>query len=190
MLGFGRSAPLTSPYSVEDYALWVKKLISECGLNCPHIIAHSFGGRVALKLLSSEKGIAERLVILGGAGLVKPRSPLYMRKVKRYRAVKKLFPHYAERHFGSEEYRTLSPVMRESYKKIVNEDLRGCAAEIKNKTLLIYGSDDRVTPADEEGKIFNGLIEDSRLVITDGGHFCFAEHPDRINGLILQFFTE
>jgi pimeloyl-ACP methyl ester carboxylesterase len=190
ILGFGRSAPLTVPYSVADYAAWVEKLMISCGLVKPHIIAHSFGGRVALKLLSENGGIADKLVLCGGAGLVKPRSPQYMRQVRRYRAVKKLFPGFAEKHFGSEEYRTLSPVMRESYKLIVNEDLRYCAAKIKNKTLLLYGSDDNVTPASEEGEIFNGLIKGSRLVVTKGGHFCFAEHPEVINGEIMRFFTE
>lgn len=188
--GFGKSSPIDTPYSVDDYCDWLECFIKKCRLNNPHILAHSFGARVAIKYLGGRGGTCDKLIITGGAGIVKPRSRQYMRRVKAYRRVKKLFPKFAERHFGSEEYRTLSPVMKESYKKIVNEDLRGCAANIKNKTLLIYGRGDTVTPASEEGETFKNLIVGSRLEIIDGGHFCFSEHPDEFNKLAYKFLTE
>jgi pimeloyl-ACP methyl ester carboxylesterase len=162
-VGFGKSSPLKEPWDVGDYAAWTKDFIAECRLVKPHIVAHSFGGRVAIKLLSLDTTIADRLVLCGGAGLVKVRSPQYMRRVKLYRLTKKLFPRYAERHFGSSEYRSLSPIMRESY---------------------------GVTPAAEEGETFHRLIKGSRLEILDGGHFCFSEYPERVNRLIFKFFTE
>ncbi|MGN0818318.1 MAG: alpha/beta fold hydrolase [Candidatus Coproplasma sp.] len=186
---FGSSAPIESAWSVGDYAEWLINFVRAQKLDCPHIIAHSFGARVAFKALSSHN-FADRLIITGGAGLVKPRSPAYMRQVKQYRRVKKLFPKFAERRFGSEEYRSLSPLMRESYKKIVNEDLRDCASSIKNKTLLIYGENDTVTPKDEEGKVFNTLIKDSRLEVITGGHFCFCENAELFNRISLAFLTE
>ena len=111
--GFGASAALTGPWSVGDYADWLKKFIAASAAVRPHIIAHSFGARVALKLLSRED-IADRLVITGGAGIVKPRTAAYRRKVKLYRAVKTFAPRFAESHFGSAEYRALPPVMRGS----------------------------------------------------------------------------
>ena len=184
---FGASEGIDTAWSVGDYALWLEKFILAAKLNCPHIIAHSFGARVVFKLLSEKPDMANKLVITGGAGLVKQRSPQYIRRVKRYRRLKKFFPKYAEKHFGSEEYKKLSPLMKESYKKIVNEDLRNCAANVKNKTLLIYGQDDTVTPPNEEGAIFNSLISGSQLQIISGGHFCFCEHPDLFNEKIFQF---
>lgn len=187
--GFGASAPLDAPWSVGDYARWLKDFMEAAKLNGAHILAHSFGARVAFKLFADYPELADKIVITGGAGLVKERSPQYMRRVRAYKRVKKLFPRYAERHYGSAEYRTLSPVMRESYKKIVNEDLRGYAARIKNKTLLIYGENDVTTPPDEEGKIFNSLISGSELKIMSGTHFCFCEHPDAFNSLILEFYN-
>ena len=187
--GFGRSAPLDCPWSVGDYAEWTANLAKTLGIGSAHIIAHSFGGRVALKLLSQPNTFS-KLVIVGGAGLVKPRSPRYMRRVKAYRAVKKFAPRFAERHFGSEEYRALPPVMRQSYKLIVNEDLRGCAALVKNKTLLVYGRRDAVTPASEEGQIFHSLIAGSRLAVEEGGHFLFCDRPEIFNDISYRFLTE
>ena len=188
--GFGASSPLERPYSVDDYCDWLENFIKKSKLESPHILAHSFGARVALKYLGARGGGAGKLIITGGAGIVKPRSPLYMRRVKRYRRIKKFFPKFAEKHFGSKEYRTLSPLMKESYKLIVNEDLRGCAMNVKNKTLLVYGRDDTVTPPGEEGEIFKNAISGSRLLVMDGGHFCFSEHPDEFNHTIYKFLMD
>lgn len=190
IIGFGKSSPLDTPYSIDDYCDWLDAFIKKSKLKSPHILAHSFGARLALKYLDGRGGDADRLIITGGAGIVKPRSPQYIRRVKAYRRVKKFFPRFAEKHFGSAEYRSLPPVMKESYKKIVNEDLRGCAENIKNKTLLVYGRGDTVTPPAEEGEIFNKLIVGSRLITMDGGHFCFSERPDEFNKIIYEFLTE
>ena len=188
--GFGASAPIDFAWSVEDYADWLASFIFVSKLNYPHIMAHSFGARVVFKLLSTRPEIADKLIITGGAGIVKPRSVQYQRRVKAYRRIKKLFPRYAERHFGSEEYRKLSPIMRESYKKIVNEDLRAAASQIKNATLLIYGENDTVTPSGEEGITFNRLICGSQFEKIMGGHFCFSEYPELFNQKILTFLSE
>ncbi|MDE6691448.1 MAG: alpha/beta hydrolase [Clostridia bacterium] len=190
MPAFGQSSPIDTAWSVGDYARWLKDFMSVKGLDGCVVVAHSFGARVIFKLLAEDKGLVKKLVITGGAGLVKPRSPAYMRQVKRYRRIKKLFPRYAEKHFGSEEYRSLSPLMRESYKLIVNEDLRGCAEKVSAPALLIYGKDDRVTPPTEEGEIFHSLIGGSRLEIIRGGHFCFSENSGEFNKLLLEFLRE
>lgn len=188
ILGFGKSSPLPRAYSVEDYSVWLDGFIKKSKLNRPRIIAHSFGARVALKYLAERPNACSQLVITGGAGIVKPRSPQYIRRVKAYRRIKKIFPRFAEKHFGSAEYRALSPLMKESYKKIVNEDLSGCAEKIRCPALLVYGRDDTVTPACEEGETFNRLIKASRLTLCDGGHFCFSEHPDCFNKTVFAFF--
>lgn len=188
--GFGKSAPIDAPYSVDDYCEWLEAFVKKCRLTNPHILAHSFGARLAFKYLGERGGAADKLIITGGAGIVKPRSRQYMRRVNAYRRVKRFFPKYAEKHFGSEEYRALSPVMKCSYKKIVNEDLCRCAEKIRNKTLLIYGRDDTVTPPAEEGETFKRLIGGSRFFVMNGGHFCFSEHPDEFNDTVYKFLME
>ena len=87
--GFGASSPLPEAWSVSDYADWLEEFISAAGLSSPHIVAHSFGARVAIKLASRRADAVDKLVITGGAGLVKPRTRAYKAKVALYRAVKK-----------------------------------------------------------------------------------------------------
>ena len=124
--GMGRSAPLREAWSVSDYAAHTLALLDELGISRAFLLAHSFGGRVALKLLAREPQRFPYALLTGCAGIPPRRGAGYAVRVKAYRAVRRVAPRFAEKHFGSAEYRTLSPVMKESYKKIVNEDLTPC----------------------------------------------------------------
>lgn len=190
-LGFGGSRYLTNAFSVTDYAEWTEEVFRLLNVQKPHVIAHSFGCRVAVKLASMhpEDGYFDRILLTGAAGVILRRGLSYKIKVKAYRLAKKFFPAFAERRFGSAEYRSLSPVMKESYKKIVNEDLRACAAKIKNKVLLIEGSSDAVTPM-REAEAYLKCFENGRLAVMEGGHFAFAENPLQFNLITEEFFYE
>ena len=187
-LGFGQSDPLTSAYSVGDYAEWTKGILRELKVEKPHIIAHSFGCRVAVKLASAENGAVDKLLLTGPAGVILNRGLGYKIKVKTYRAVKKIAPRFAQKHFGSAEYRSLSPIMRESYKKIVNEDLRACAQKVENEVLLVEGTRDTVTTK-AEAEAYERAFPNARLQTIEGGHFAFAENPVVFNLLAEEFFV-
>ena len=188
--GMGKSEPLSQAWSVGDYAEHTSELLKKLGIRDAYLIAHSFGGRVALKLLSKPDPPFQRALLTGCAGLLPRRGIRYALRVKSYRVMRKIAPKFAERKFGSDEYRSLSPVMRESYKKIVNEDLRAAAATIGVPVCLIYGREDGVTPACEEGLTFASLMRRSRLEIMEGGHFCFSENHAEFNSKVLAFIFE
>lgn len=173
--GMGASDALTEPYSVSDYADWTERFLAERGIVFPNVIAHSFGGRVAIKLLSRGE-IFDRTVLTGCAGIVPKRGPVYRLKVKTYRAVRAVAPAFAERHFGSRDYRGLSPVMKESFKKIVSEDLRQDAAKITRPLLFLNGSEDRETPLSSV-RLLHDAAKGSRLSVLEGcGHFAYLDN--------------
>ena len=185
--GFGKSAPLTSAFSVDDYACWTEEVLRLLGVEKPHIIAHSFGCRVAVKMASRSPEIFDKIVLTGAAGIRLRRGLRYHLKVKIYRLVRRFAPQFAERRFGSKEYRTLSPIMRESYKKIVNEDLRDCARKIESEVLLVQGTGDTTTPK-RSAEIYLACLKRGRLIMMDGKHFAFAEHPLAFNLIVEGFF--
>lgn len=186
-LGFGGSRCLTSAFSVDDYAKWTKAVFSLLEIKNPHVIAHSFGCRVAVKLASQNPDFFDKILLTGAAGVILKRGFSYRVKVRAYRLVKKFAPKFAERKFGSKEYRTLSPMMKESYKKIVNEDLRMCAREIENQVLLVQGEGDRVTPI-AEANAYLSCLKRGRLRTMPGGHFAFAEYPTAFTLIAEEFF--
>lgn len=188
-LGFGKSDPLPLPYSVEDYARWTKEVLTALGITNPHVIAHSFGCRVAVKLASLYPKFFDKIVLTGPAGIILPRKAGYKWKVGAYRLCKKFFPKFAEKRFGSKEYRLLSPVMKESYKKIVNEDLRGDASRVENPVLIIEGTEDTTTTL-KEAQIYKGAFPNARLETLEGGHFAFVDSPLLFNILTEEFLYE
>lgn len=188
-IGFGQSGALPTPFSVRDYADWLKEVLTELGIKRPQVIAHSFGCRVAVKLASEDGSFFDKMLLTGPAGVILKRGFRYRFRVKSYRFIKKFAPNFAEKHFGSAEYKTLSPIMKESYKKIVNEDLRGCAERVENEVLLVVGRSDTTTPI-KEGRAYLERFPHARLRVMEGGHFAFVDDPLAFNLIAEEFFYE
>jgi pimeloyl-ACP methyl ester carboxylesterase len=188
-LGFGGSRYLTNAFSVDDYAEWTEEVLRLLNIEKPHVIAHSFGCRVAVKMAAREGAAFDKIILTGPAGVILPRTFSYHLKVKTYRFIKKIAPRFAEKHFGSKEYRTLSLMMKESYKKIVNEDLRESAKKIDNEVLIVEGKNDQVTTAAEAGEYLR-CLKKGRLRMMEGGHFAFAENPMTFNLIAEEFLYD
>ena len=186
-LGFGKSPALSEAFSVTDYARWTARVLEKLGVQNPYVVAHSFGCRVAVKMAGEGLYAFDKMLLTGPAGVIMRRSFAYRCKVGAYRFCKKLFPAFAEKHFGSAEYRGLPPVMKESYKKIVNEDLRATAMRVPNQVLIVEGETDLTTPM-REAQAYLQAFPNARLCTMAGGHFAFAEHPLTFNLIAEEFF--
>jgi pimeloyl-ACP methyl ester carboxylesterase len=186
-IGFGQSKPLEVPFGVEEYAVWTEEVLKALGVDFADVIAHSFGCRVAVKMAKRRGQVFDKMLLTGPAGVVLPRSIRYKIKVKTYRIARKFAPRFAEKHFGSKEYKTLSPVMKESYKKIVNEDLRCEASQVKNSVLIVEGEDDKVTTR-REAEAYLLAFPNAKLKMVGGGHFAFLENPVAFNLIAEEFF--
>ena len=184
--GFGGAEALPAAWSVKDYADWLVAALEELHIAFPHVVAHSFGGRVAVKCLA-RGNVFDRAVLTGCAGIVPRRTAGYKLRVRCYRAVRKIAPKYAERHFGSKEYRSLPPLMRESYKKIVNEDLRGDAKQIARPVLFVNGTRDCAVPP-ASVRVYLSCVPESKVFwMEDCGHFAHLENPLAFNAAAEEF---
>ncbi len=189
MTGFGNSDKMEYPYSLDDYVNEIYSLITSLKLESYSIVAHSFGVRVAIKLSLKDKRV-DKLVITGGAGLKPRRSLKYYFKVYSYKVLKLFLKKDKLKNFGSSDYKKLSPVMKESFIKIVNEHLDGVANKINNQTLILHGELDRETPL-YLAKRFNKKIKNSTLKIIKGaGHFAFIDDPNAFNFYLSGFLGD
>ena len=76
--GFGENKEMPYPYALSDYVRELKEYINENGIKKPFVIAHSFGGRVAIKALSETPNLFSKLVLVSSAGL-KPKTTIKKR---------------------------------------------------------------------------------------------------------------
>ena len=181
--GFGKSADPPFAFGVKDYADGVVSLLNDLGINSAIIVGHSFGGRVAIKLARNYPSRVLKLVLVDSAG-IKPRFSLTKElKIKKYKFIKglaKVGIVKKERlaNYGSSDYTKLNKVMKASFIKIVNEDLKKDAAKIATKSLIVWGRRDKETPLYMAKKLHKA-IKSSRLIIYEGGHYSYLDESDR-----------
>ena len=185
--GFGENKGMEYPYSLDDYIREVKEFCAKRGIVKPNVVAHSFGGRIALKIAHDNPEFFDKMVLTGCAGLKPRRSIKYRFKVFVYKILKRFVKKEKLKRFFSSDYNALSPVMKKSFNLIVNEHLDYTLPKIKNQTLIIFGSNDKDTPLYMAKKLNHG-IKGSRLVIyKNAGHFAFIDKPLKFNMEVKEF---
>ncbi len=185
--GFGDNKGMDYPYSLDDYVSDLNEYFYKNGIVRPHVVAHSFGARVALKGLTLNPKLFDRVVLTGAAGL-KPKTGIKKRAKKiAFSTLKKFVNREKLSWLYSKDYLMLDSVMKESFKKIVSEHLDYALPLIENKTLIVFGEKDKETPLYMARKFNREIIGSKLIIIKDAGHFCFIDKPHKFNGEVREF---
>ena len=176
--------------TIYDYANIVFEFINKKSIKNIYIIAHSFGGRIASIILSKYNLNIKKLVLIDTAGLKnrsikhKVKTLIYKIRIKLSKNKNKIFNKYA-----SSDYKALDKKLSNTFKNIVNEDLRKYYKRINIDTLIIWGERDAITPL-KDGKKLNKLIKKSALITFKyGTHFTYIECAYNINIIIDSHFS-
>jgi len=200
----GAALPPPEPWGVPEYMEMTARLIRKLGLAPCDIVAHSFGGRVAILLAATYPELVGRMVITGGAGIKKPDSGKRTAKQQLYRGLRgavnlaektHLFGGLPEKgrealvqRFGSPDYRALTPEMRKTFNKVISLDLTDCLPRVKAPTLLYWGAQDTETPL-WMARVMEENIPDAGLVVEQGaGHFAYLERSAKFLRVVRSFF--
>lgn len=190
--GHGQSGLPPQPWHVSDFLRCTLELMDRLELRCPHIVAHSFGGRVTIKLASQHSERAARLLFTAGAGVPAPASAGV--KLKRLAAHFKPFVPKGVREklaprLSSSDYRNAGE-LRPTLGNVVAEDLTPYLASIRHQALLVWGDQDRETPL-HCGQVMKEKMPNAELVVFAGaGHFPYLDQPAKFNMLALRFLRE
>lgn len=192
--GFGKSEASQTPMTVSDYVKKLKELLDKFEIESLNIVAHSFGGRVAIKFLfyfqHNYKSVS--LCLVDSAGIRPRRGLKYRLNIWRYKKLKakvKRKPELKEKlkDFGSEDYKALGDNMKQTFINVVNEDLTNYAKYIECNTLIVWGSKDRDTKPYMARKL-NKLIKRSKLIfLKNAGHFSFVEKKEEFAYVLDRF---
>ena len=195
--GFGGTEPPQVVWGLDDYALFVANFLKKIEQkNIAAIIAHCNGGAIALRGLSKEWLVADKLVLLASAGI----RGEYKGRIKAIRLVTKAgkalvmpLPKSIKDKLRRKVYKTVGSDMlvaehlQETFKKVVTDDVRSDAAQLLLPTLLIYGEQDEATPL-RYGELYHELIPGSTLEVLPGaGHFVHVERPEVVTKAIKEF---
>ena len=189
MPGFGLSDEPKRPWCVDDYVDFVIEFLSKMDVHKVHLLGHSFGGRVIIKLFS-RKDLPfdiDKVILVDSAGVL-PRKTIKQKiKIKAYKLgkailktapVQRLFPdalNKLQSKSGSADYKAASPLMRQTFVRVVNEDLTPYFSSVTSPTLLIWGENDTATPV-SDACIMEKLMPDAGKVVLKGcGHYSFLD---------------
>jgi pimeloyl-ACP methyl ester carboxylesterase len=200
--GFGETPPPPEPWSVTEYTGLVIEFIRRLGIEGCDIVAHSFGGRVAIMLASEHPELVSKLVLVDAAGIRPRRTLKYHFKVRMFKLGKRVTRSRAcmrllgpigralekkQKSAGSEDYRALSEDMRRTFVRVVNQDLRPLLPKIKAPTLLVWGDQDADAPL-YMGRIMEKEIPGAGLVVFEGaGHFSYLDRFDQFMRVLRSF---
>lgn len=177
--GFGQSSPPPkSGWDVINYASELKQFFVNNNIDKTTIVAHSFGCRVAMVFAANYPDKVDKLLLVAPAGLRKFSFKRWF-KVSKYRCRK--FLHHvglaeSPNGCGSVDYANCSEEMKNTFVKVINQDLSLYAKRIRCETLIVNGNCDKETPITHAQKL-NKLIHNSKLVEIDGDHFAFFYTP-------------
>lgn len=185
--GHGQSSAPSDPWTVSDFRDMVLQFLDKLGIERTDIVAHSFGGRVAIKLAAEFPQRVGRMVFTGAAGVPPERTAgqkARMALAKMGKQAKGMLGDGALSKWmetrwvnavASADYAKASGAMRATLVNVIGEDLTPFMPKVRAKTLLIWGSEDKDTPL-SSGRAMARLIPGSELVVLEGGgHFAYAE---------------
>ncbi|HPD02064.1 MAG TPA: alpha/beta hydrolase [Clostridia bacterium] len=181
--GFGGTPESKRPLTLSDYAECVVSLMNKLGIPSAHFVCHSFGGRVGIRLAFSYPHLVDKLVLIDSAGIKPRRGIRYYCKI----IIHKVLKRFGRGLSGSSDYRALSPVMKQTFKNIVNCDQSREAAKVRSETAIFWGKNDEITKSYMARKL-KRKIKKSALFYLEGGHFAYL--TDTKFPLILKAFLE
>lgn len=195
--GHGGSGVPAVGWTVSDYMDCLVSVMDQLGLERPSIVAHSFGGRVAIKLAVARPERVGRLILVDAAGVPPPRSLRFKVKRALVRTAKRVAPYLGpvgaalrRRVYTlvqSKDYAAAVGPMRETFVKVISEDLTGLLPMVMAPTLLIWGDQDQDTPP-VSGAIMKRLIPRSEFVLLKGaGHFSYIDQFNMFRLLLRKF---
>ena len=185
----GLSEKSDEVWDLEKYANWLDLKI---GKNKVTLMGHSNGGRIALFYASLHPEKITRLIVVDSAGIYHRNFTLQLKRfifgtvakvgklVTESPGIKKFLYSLAR----EKDYNVATPNMKKSMINLITSDLKNILPKINVNTLIIWGSEDQITPL-SDAYLMKNLIKNSQLVIIKGArHSPFFTHPEKVQAAI------
>lgn len=200
VVGFGKSEVPEHPLNSNDFGDFLEEFAKKLDIKNPILIGHSNGGRIIINAVGRGLVSPKKVVLIDSAGIKPKRKLSYYIKVTFFKIGKlilnllpntkknKEFKRKLRDKVGSNDYKASPVVLKETMKRILNEDLRGLLPKISVPTLLIWGTADTATPI-SDAYIMQKLIPDCGLIEYKGAsHFSYLENIENCNAVLNEFF--
>ena len=203
--GFGKSETPLNPWTVNDYVKWLNNFIEEVKkfssqpIEPFFLLGHSFGGRIAVRLAADYPEKIKKLILCDPAGIktkpgIKTKITLFTASVgdiifslKPLTRFKDIARNLFYMFLSNRDYVKANTIMKETIKKVLEEDLSPDLPKIETKTLIIWGKKDRIVSV-EHAHVFKEKIKNSELkILPKVGHSPHLEMPEKLVEILFPF---
>ena len=193
--GFGKNSPLSRAWAIDDYVEWVSEFCEKNNLSQFFLLGHSFGGAVAVKVSLKYPEKVKKMFLVASSGIRrKTIKKEIFKKIANFLKFFSFLPFYFPIRkifykivIQKSDYPYTKGMMKETYLKIVNEDISFCFFEVSVPTLIIWGEKDKITPL-SDAYLMRKEIKFSQLEILNGiGHTPHLEDPELLANKIKEF---
>ncbi|MFA5228507.1 MAG: alpha/beta hydrolase [Candidatus Paceibacterota bacterium] len=195
--GFGKTESPKEIWGVGDYSKIIDDFIKELGIKEVSVLGHSFGGGIITKM----KNIYGKIIFCDAAIVRKDRLSLrqrFSRFISRIggKLISKNF--FAYRFFekatyfisGTYDYYSANPLMKDIFKKVINEDLSSLVGEIKNPCLIIWGEKDKITPTEDAYFLKEQIANSELAIINNCGHNPHKTNLKELSEIIINYLNK
>ncbi len=218
LLGFGLTDKPKGKQNLDVFPLFVYSFMQKMSILKAHIVGHSMGGLIAIKLAQMHPECAETLVLLGCPGFqskipmhfrifslpfigelfIKPNKrglegALRKNTFNKSVITKKLVDRLYEFSLHPEMGETLLMVTRTAvgifgFKKFIVRNIKKEIDKLTMPVLIIWGKEDEIIFS-SHAYTANKIIKHSKLIIFENcGHLPQLEYPEKFNQILEDFF--
>jgi pimeloyl-ACP methyl ester carboxylesterase len=183
--GFGVLRRLHRHFALSSASTWLAEWMRVTGIRRAHLVGHSMGAFIAARLAAELPGAVGRLILVSAAGVPVGRSVVG--------CLRRLPAGWRHRTPGS--WRLLLPdalltrptMVWRTARELLAQDVRATLREIRTPTLVLWGADDPLIPADC-AEVFRREISGARrLLLLRAGHLPMLTRPEEFNQALLAF---
>ncbi len=208
LIGFGQSDLPPTGWNMDDYADWLEGFVaqlSEKHTEFKHpffLVGHSFGGRISIKIAARGSLPLSALVLCGAAGL-KSDTGLKLRLISNLAkktartmdrlnlgALKNSARNFYYHLLRQDDYLKVPRTMKDTFRKVIREDLSVHLPEIKAPTLIVWGAEDRIVPVKQAYRFHQGIARSRLKVLSGVGHSPQLDAPEELSRELVKFFRD
>lgn len=181
--GFGQSDKPSTAWNLDDYCDFVEEFVKTLDLEKFYLLGHSFGGSLAIKFSLQHPEKVVKLSLVSAACI---RKKTFKNKFFKFlsKFLKIKTPFLRKVFYRKSDYLSTEGVMRDTYLKVIAEDLSGVLSQVQVPTTIIWGEKDNITLLND-AKIINQKIKDSKLeIIPNVGHDLNLKAPEKLAEVI------
>jgi len=183
--GFGSMRRFRRHFVLDELSASITAWMDALGINQAHLIGHSMGGYICLRIAARHSERIKRLVLVSPAGIP------HIRSVRGYLLPLLIAIRYCKPAFlpilFSDALRAGPRTLLRATQDLLTKDIRDCLHNIVTPTLLVWGEYDALVPP-VFGDILRREIKGARLlVLKKAGHVVMFDQAVLFNDAVLRF---